>query len=111
MKMDYFTLLWALATKKGGVMCAGFFGALVSLKWAEGLTVKSGAVTISFGVILAQFLSESLAKRFDVMEYVLTVAFLVGLFGLSFCATVIKAFKDADLWSLIKSKWDSWSTK
>ena len=109
--MDYFTLLWALATKKGGVMCAGFFGALVSLKWAEGLTVKSGAVTISFGVILAQFLSESLAKRFDVMEYVLTVAFLVGLFGLSFCATVIKAFKDADLWSLIKSKWDSWSTK
>ena len=109
--MDYFNLLWALATKKGGVMCAGFFGALVSLKWAEGLTVKSGAVTISFGVILAQFLSESLAKRFDVMEYVLTVAFLVGLFGLSFCATVIKAFKDADLWSLIKSKWDSWSTK
>ena len=109
--MDYFTLLWALATKKGGVMCAGFFGALVSLKWAEGLTVKSGAVTISFGVILAQFLSESLAKRFDVMEYVLTIAFLVGLFGLSFCATVIKAFKDADLWSLIKSKWDSWSTK
>ena len=109
--MDYFTLLWALATKKGGVMCAGFFGALVSLKWTEGLTVKSGAVTISFGVILAQFLSESLAKRFDVMEYVLTIAFLVGLFGLSFCATVIKAFKDADLWSLIKSKWDSWSTK
>lgn len=111
MKMDYFTLLWALATKKGGVMCAGFFGALVSLKWAEGLTVKSGAVTISFGVILAQFLSESLAKRFDLMEYVLTIAFLVGLFGLSFCAAVIKAFKDADLWSLIKSKWDSWSTK
>ena len=109
--MDPVSIMWAVITKKASVFFSGFLGAVVSLKFTQGLTIKSGFVTVLFGAVLAQYTANGVASRFDLLEYQETIGFLIGLFGLSFCAAVIKMFKDADLWSLVKSKWDSWGAK
>ena len=109
--MDPVSIMWAVITKKVSVFFAGFLGAVVSLKFTQGLTIKSGFITVLFGAVLAQYTAHGVASHFDLLEYQETIGFLIGLFGLSFCAAVIKMFKDADLWSLVKSKWDSLGTK
>jgi hypothetical protein len=109
--MEFLTSLWTFMTKHGGVVLAAFFGGLVSTKFSEGLTLKSGMVNIGFGMIMAQFLSYPIARRYEIEEYVLSIAFLVGLFGLSACAAINRFWKEADLWALIKSKIESWGSK
>jgi hypothetical protein len=99
------TVLWALISKKFAAFFAGFFGAVVSLKFAQGLTVRSGAITVFCGGVSAHFLTGMTAKYFNLMEYQDAISFTIGLLGLNIFAAIIKACNEADLWQFIKSKW------
>lgn len=86
-------------------LLAGFFGALVSLIFhpdtkaltARCVLVASGTVTAYYvGPLVIGFLkiSPSLGSG---------VSFLVGAFGMSLAAAIMRAIRIADLWALVSA--------
>lgn len=80
---------------KWGTMVAGFFGALVSLKFIEGLTIWQRATTVLTGTIVSAYVTPVLITYLEVSPKLEGGgAFLCGLFGMSFTGAVIKAMPD-----------------
>lgn len=101
----------AFLTKKFGVVFSGFIGAIISLKFVDGLSLKARAFNVFCGVSLAYYITEYVVDRFGVGAYRDAVACLIGLFGLSACAAVFKMFNEMDLWAAIKDAISLWRSK
>lgn len=104
-------ILSAFLTKKFGVVFSGFIGAIISLKFVDGLSLKARAFNVFCGVSLAYYITEYVVDRFGVGAYRDAVACLIGLFGLSACAAVFKMFNEMDLWAAIKDAIFLWRSK
>ena len=85
---------------------AGFFGALIAIPFHEDLkTWKGRAYFVGTGTGCAYF-TTPLAINIYGIDPALSggAGFLLGAFGYSIVSAVIRAFKAADIWALIKSK-------
>jgi hypothetical protein len=80
---------------KVATVVGGFFGALVSLKFIDGLTPKQRGSTVLAGTLVSAYVTP-LAVSFLELTPKLEggIAFLCGLFGMSFTGAVIKAMPD-----------------
>lgn len=87
---------------------AGVFGAVVSLKF---LPDMHGAwerlCMVSSGALVAGYTAPIAVAFFDMKSQggESSVTFLIGLFGMSIAAAVIKMIRDAALWDLVKARW------
>ena len=87
-------LLTALGLKWASLI-GGFFGALVSLKFIENLTIKQRATTVFAGTMVSAYIAPALLFYLELSPKMESgVAFLCGLFGMSFTGAVIKAMPD-----------------
>ena len=80
---------------KGLPLAAGFIGALISLKFIEGLNMAQRATTVLAGTFIAAYLTPftvELAELSPKMEA--AVAFLGGLFGMSIAGAAITAIPE-----------------
>lgn len=80
---------------KWAPLAAGFFGALISLKFIEGLGVWQRASTVLAGAVIAAYCTPltvyllSLSPKLEA-----PVAFLGGLLGMSLAGAAIKAIPE-----------------
>jgi len=85
------TVLTALGLSKGATIGA-FFGALVSLKFIGELTWWQGACALFCGTITAAFISPLVMEMSQLSARTEgAISFLIGVFGLVFGASVVKA--------------------
>jgi hypothetical protein len=88
---------------KFAALIGGFFGALVSLKFIEGLSVKQRASTVLAGTAVSAYATPVIVNLLELsMTLEGGIAFLCGLFGMSFTGAVIKAMPEYV--SALKSK-------
>jgi hypothetical protein len=88
---------------KIATVVGGFFGALVSLKFIEGLTHKQRASTVLAGTLVSAYVTPLAVTYLELTPKLEGgIAFLCGLFGMSFTGAVIKAMPD--LITAIKDK-------
>lgn len=87
---------------------AGLMGALIATRWHKDdlLDRKSWLLFLLTGMACAHYLTGMTSSYFDIVEprSVAGVGFLLGTFGGSLIAAIIRAIKAADLWAVIKSK-------
>ena len=77
---------------KYATLIGGFLGALVSLKFIEGMSVWSRASTVLAGALVAAYLTPVVVEWMELSAKMEGgIAFLVGLFGMSMAGAVIKA--------------------
>lgn len=80
---------------KGITLVAGFFGAVVSLRFIDGLNAWSRITTVLAGTVAAAYCTP-LAVEYLTLSPKLegAVAFLAGLFGMSVVGSIIKALPE-----------------
>lgn len=76
-------------------LVAGFFGALISLKFIDGLTVRQRASTVLAGAIIAAYCTPLTVEVLGLSAKLEgAVAFLGGLFGMSIAGALITAIPE-----------------
>lgn len=87
-------MLGTLGLSKGATI-GGFLGALVSLKFIEGLNVWQRAGTVMGGMFSAAYVSPLILQVVQLNDRSESaIAFLIGVFGMSLAAAVVKALPD-----------------
>jgi hypothetical protein len=77
---------------KLAALIGGFFGALVSLKFIDGLGTKQRATTVLAGTLVSAYVTPILVSYLELSPKLEGgIAFLCGLFGMSFTGAIIKA--------------------
>jgi len=80
---------------KVATLVGGFLGALVSLKFIEGLSVKQRGTTVLAGALVSAYVTPIVVEFLELTPKLESgVAFLCGLFGMSFTGAVVKAMPD-----------------
>lgn len=88
------SVLTALGLSKGATI-GGFLGALVSLKFIEGLNVWQRAGTVLGGMLSAAYVTPLVIIVVELSPKAESaVAFLIGVFGMSVAAAVVKAMPE-----------------
>lgn len=88
------TALSALGLTKGAAI-GGFLGALVSLKFIEGLTLWQRMITVICGMLFASYVTPLVMEIVSMTPKTESaIAFLIGVFGMSFGAAVVKAMPE-----------------
>lgn len=82
------------------VLMAGFFGSIISMRFVDGMNAKQRIFAILSGMGMAHYLSPLIAFLFKETDYLQTIGFLVGLFGMSICAALFRAIENSDLWNM-----------
>ena len=87
-------LLAALGLKHGAVI-GGFIGAVISLRFIEGLNAWQRATTVISGTVISAYVSP-LAIEYLMLSAKLEngLAFLCGLFGMSLTGAIMKAIPE-----------------
>lgn len=76
-------------------LIAGFFGALISLKFIDGLSVRQRASTVLAGAVIAAYSTPLTVEILGLSAKLEgAVAFLGGLFGMSIAGALIKAIPE-----------------
>lgn len=76
-------------------LIGGFFGSIVSLKFIDGLTIKQRVTTVLAGTLVSSYVTPVLVSYLDLsLKLEGGIAFLCGLFGMSFTGALIKAMPD-----------------
>jgi hypothetical protein len=76
-------------------LAAGFVGALVSLRFIEGLSLWQRATTVFSGALVAAYLTPLTVELLSLsLKMEGAVAFLGGLFGMSLAGAAIKAIPE-----------------
>ena len=83
------------------VLLAAFFGGIMSMSFVDGMNKKQRLVAITSGMTMAHYTAPLIAFLFKEGDYVETIGFLIGLFGMSICAAIFRAIQNSDLWGLI----------
>lgn len=85
--------IWLAAVGlKIGTVAGGFFGALVSLKFIENLSLWQRGSTVFAGTLVSAYLTPVVVSWLELSPRLEAgIAFLCGLFGMSFTGAVIKA--------------------
>jgi hypothetical protein len=85
---------------------AALFGTLVSVPFHDDLKTRRGFVVFVFtGVTCGYFLTMPALHYFHISpESAGGIGFLLGAFGGSMISAVLRAFNEADLWALVKSR-------
>lgn len=85
-------------------LIAGFLGAVISLKFIEGLSVRQRASTVIAGALVAAYCTPLTVEVLGLSAKLeAPVAFLGGLFGMSIAGAAITAIPE---WiSAAKQKW------
>jgi hypothetical protein len=92
--MDMTTLLDALGLSRGATV-GGFLGALVSLKFIEGLTILARATTVVSGMLAAAYVTPLVLTTGGLSDKIEgAIAFLIGVFGMSLAGALIKAWPE-----------------
>lgn len=80
---------------KGSAAIGGMVGALISLKFAEGLTIKSKFLMFLCGMSLAGYTTPLAAHFFSIgSDYFGGIGLLIGLFGMALVSAIIKSIPD-----------------
>jgi hypothetical protein len=80
---------------KVAALVGGFFGALVSLKFIEGLGKAQRATTVLAGTIVSAYITPLAVTYLELSPKLEGgIAFLCGLFGMSFTGAIIKAMPE-----------------
>ena len=91
--MDAF--LSALGLSKGATI-GGFLGALVSLRFITTLSVWQRCATVFGGMLCAAYVTPLVMSAIDLnLRQEGAIAFLIGLFGMSFAAAVVTEIPSA----------------
>lgn len=86
--------LSALGLKLASLL-GGFFGALVSLKFIDTLNLWQRATTVLAGTLVSAYVSPALVAYLELsVKMEGGIAFLCGLFGMSFTGSVVKAIPE-----------------
>lgn len=85
---------------------AGIMGALVSLPFHDDIkSVKARIWFVCTGALCAYFLTDLVSLYFKIDRGLAgSVGFLMGAFGGSLLAAVIRAIKAADIWQFLKNR-------
>lgn len=87
-------ILAALGLSKSATI-GGFLGAVVSLKLVEGLNLWQRATTVFGGALCAAYVTPLLLELITLSAKLeAAVAFLTGVFGMSFVAAISKAIPE-----------------
>jgi hypothetical protein len=89
------------------MIIAGLFGAFVALPFHKDARASrlDAFVFLMSGGVCAHFLTPLVAAQFSIGSGSLgSVSFMLGAFGGSMIAAIIRAIQTADLWALVKSK-------
>ena len=89
---------------KAGAFMSGIVGGIISMRFVKGMTKWERATGIVAGAVMAHYIASPIAFLFGVGEYVETVGFLVGMFGMSICGALFDAIKKSDIWGLIEKR-------
>ena len=90
------SILTTLGLSKGATI-GGFLGALVSLKFIEGLTWVQRIPTVFGGMLCAAYVTPlvlELTLSTHTAKTESAVAFLIGVFGMSIAAACVKALPE-----------------
>lgn len=88
------TILEAVGLKWLTVM-AGFIGAVISLKFIEGLSLRQRASTVIAGALVAGYCTPLTVELLNLSARLEgPIAFLGGLFGMSIAGALIKAIPE-----------------
>jgi hypothetical protein len=80
---------------KIATLVGGFVGALVSLKFIEGLSVYQRGSTVLAGTMVSAYVTPIVVTYLELTPKMEGgIAFLCGLFGMSFTGAVIKAMPE-----------------
>lgn len=80
---------------KLAALIGGFFGAMVSLKFIDGLGSKQRASTVLAGTLVSAYVTPVILSYLEMSPKLEGgIAFLCGLFGMSFTGAVIKAMPE-----------------
>jgi hypothetical protein len=80
---------------KLAALVGGFFGALVSLKFIDGLGKKQRATTVLAGTLVSAYVTPIVVSYLELTPKLEGgIAFLCGLFGMSLTGAIIKAMPD-----------------
>lgn len=86
------------------VLLAGFLGGILSMSFVDGMSKWQRAIAVCSGSVMAHYLSPLIAFLFKEGDYVQTIGFLIGLFGMSICAAIFRAIQNSDIWGLISRR-------
>lgn len=84
------------------VVIAGFFGAVLSMRFVDGMSKKQRLFAIISGMVMAHYMAPMIAYLFKENDYQETIGFLIGLFGMSVCSAIFKAIQESDIWALLE---------
>lgn len=95
--------LWAYVE----VWVAGAVGAAASIRFSDDINTFGKRLTaIASGAAAAHYLTPMVMDHLDITTTGAGgVSFLLGLFGMSIAASIIRAIKNADLWAFVRSRW------
>jgi hypothetical protein len=87
----------------GSPFLAGLVGALLSLKWTPGLSMKEKVFNVLTGLAFAVFVAPAAIEWFGITSPRITsvAAFGLGLFGLSLAAQCVEGIREVKLGELI----------
>lgn len=100
-------LLTAIGLTKGATI-GGFFGALVSLKFIEGLFWWQRIPTVFAGMMAAAYCTPLVMEMFTIsVKTEAAIAFLIGVFGMSLMGAVVKALPELSTAAInyVKERW------
>lgn len=88
------------------VIVAGAVGSFISLRFFDGLGTGERWATFFGGLGLAAYLTESIFVFFELTSIKIEsgLALLIGLFGMSLVAAVIKTIRETDWASFVKRR-------
>ena len=89
-------LLAALGLTKGATL-GGFLGAVVSLKFIENMTWVQRVPTVFGGMLCAAYVTPlvaEMAMHSPTARTESAIAFLIGMFGMSIAAAIVKAMPE-----------------
>lgn len=97
--MEFLQYAWQKAQTLFDLAFAGALGAMISLRFhTEILTFSQRAVLVGSGCVAAHYVSPLVIIFFELShEKGTSIAFLIGLFGMSLAAAIMKAIKHTDI--------------
>ena len=87
------------------VLIAGFIGSILSINFIVDMDRKQRIIAVISGVAMAHYVAPLIANLFHEENYEATLGFLVGLFGMSLCASIFRAIRNSDLWGLVAKRY------
>ena len=102
--MEFLSVAWAKLQAIFDLAFAGALGALASLPFHSDVqTFAQRAFAVGSGAASAHYVTPLAVEYFSLSTARSgSVAFLVGLFGMSFAAAAVKAVRETDLSELVK---------